>query len=145
MVVVVERLVKKLKRKLPLLLLPASLQAGEWLAVSCSARDPGEGLWLSVCRRVPWGSWPGIAALGKKEQHYLLWARGLGDPSVPGVQEELDTKLELCFQSTPLRLFPLQSPRTAVTVEELNQGISHPCPPVCPGPFLPTSPQASPH
>lgn len=44
---------------LPLLLL-ASLQAGEWLGVSCSARDPGEGLWLGVCRRVPWGSWPGL-------------------------------------------------------------------------------------
>lgn len=41
---------------LPLLLLPASLQAGEWTELSCSARDPGEGLWLGVRRRVPWGS-----------------------------------------------------------------------------------------
>ena len=51
---------------LPLLLLPASLQAGEWPELSCSARDPREGLWLGVCRRVPWGSRPGLPTPNKQ-------------------------------------------------------------------------------
>ena len=58
---------------LPLLLLPASLQDGEWLAVSCSARDPGEGLWLSVWRRVPWGSWPGLPPPTNKGRVPQCW------------------------------------------------------------------------
>lgn len=77
-----------------------------------------------------------------------LGSGGLGVSPGSGVQEELNTNLELYFQSTPPRPFPLQSPGTTVTVDEsleLNRGSSHLCPPVCPGPFPPASPQASPH
>ena len=57
---------------LPLLLSLASLQAGERPGLSCSAqgrRDhpPGEGLWLGVCRSVPWGSRPGLPPPTNKE------------------------------------------------------------------------------
>lgn len=55
-----------LRLLLPLLLLLASLWAGEWPELSCSARDPREGLWLGVCRRVPWGSRPGLPTPNKQ-------------------------------------------------------------------------------
>ena len=58
---------------LPLLLLLASLQAGEWPELSCSARDPREELWLGVCRRVPWGSWPGLPPPTNKRRVPQCW------------------------------------------------------------------------
>ena len=50
---------------LPLLLLPASLQAGEWPELSCSARDPGEG-------RQGWG------AGGKQSQNWRCFLQMTG-------------------------------------------------------------------
>ena len=62
-----------LRLLLPLLLLLASLWAGEWPELSCSARDPREGLWLGVCRRVPWGSRPGFPPPTNKGRLPQCW------------------------------------------------------------------------